>query len=150
MKLASIQAVPFYARDLDSREMMIRKLNEVSARLVQLQTALNFADAVDSSEITTEYTDGDTSTSFTVGPGHAGTVRRFTSGSAITVTLPNSTPTGWTVGQSMIVIRGGTGTLTFTSTGTIRTPRTSAITSQHGKALVMLAASGVWELAWDI
>lgn len=98
----------------------------------------------------TNYVDNDTSTSFTVGNGHAETIRRFTSSSAIAITLPNSIPSGWTVGQSMVFIRGGTGTLTFSSSGTIRSPGGNSITMQNGKAAVTLAASGVWELSGNV
>lgn len=103
--------------------------------------------AINTDQLTTDYANADTSTAYTVGSGDAESIRRFTSSSAITITLPNSTPTGWAVGDSMGIIRGGTGTLTFSSAGTIRTPGGSAITVQHGKAVATLAASGVWELS---
>jgi len=105
---------------------------------------------VNTDQLVTSYTDNDTSTSFTVGAGHAESIRRFTSSSAITITLPNSTPSGWAVGDSMVFIRGGTGTLTFSSSGTIRSPGGNAITVQNGKAVVTLASSGVWELAGNV
>ena len=50
----------------------------------------------------------------------------------------------------MVFIRGGTGTLTFSSSGTIRSPGGNAITVQNGKAVVTLASSGVWELAGNV
>jgi hypothetical protein len=53
------------------------------------------------------YTDSDISTSYTVDQNDRGTVRRFTSGSAVTVTVPNSTPTDWQVGMKFRAIRGG-------------------------------------------
>lgn len=105
---------------------------------------------LNANQLATPYTDADTSTSFTVGAGHAETIRRFTSSSAITITLPNSIPSGWAVGQSMVFIRGGTGTLTFSSAGTIRSPGGSAITVQNGKVCATLAASGVWELSGNL
>lgn len=115
------------------------------SNVTQHQTAL----AINTDQLTTDYAD-DAATSFTVGSGDAESIRRFTSSSAITITLPSSTPSGWAIGDSMGFIRGGTGTLTFSSAGTIRTPGSSAITVQHGKAVVTLAASGVWELSGNI
>lgn len=103
-----------------------------------------------SAAITTTYTDADTSTSYTVSSADEETIRRFTSSSAITITLPNSA--AFAVGHSFGVIRGGSGTLTFSAAAgaTIRTPRGAAITVSNGKAVVTMAASGVWELSGDI
>jgi hypothetical protein len=117
-----------------------------ASNVTQHQAAL----AIDTDQLTTDYTNADTSTSFTVGDGHAESIRRFTSSSAITVTLPNSIPTNWAVGDSMVFIRGGTGTVTFSSAGTIRSPGTSTITAQNGKVCATLAAAGEWELSGNV
>jgi hypothetical protein len=102
------------------------------------------------SAITRSYTD-DASTSLTVGSGHAETTRRMTSASTVTITLPNSVPSGWSVGQAMHFVRGGTGAVNFTSAGTIRAKGGgSSITAQNGAVTVRLAASGVWDITGDI
>lgn len=116
-----------------------------SSNVTQHQAAL----AINTDQLTTDLAD-DASTSFTVGSGDAESIRRFTSGSAITITLPNSTPSGWSVGDSMGFIRGGAGTLTFSSSGTIRSPGGSAITVTNGKAVATLHSSGVWELSGNV
>jgi hypothetical protein len=107
---------------------------------------------LESAAITTDYFDNDTSTAYTVGIGDNETIRRFTSGSAITITLPNSIPTGWSAGQSMGFTRGGAGSLTFVTSGgsTIRTPGGTAILVTNGKAVATLASSGVWELSGNV
>jgi len=115
------------------------------SNVTQHQAAL----AINTDQLTTDYAD-DAGTSYTLGAGDAESIRRFTSSSAITITLPNSVPSGWAVGDSMVIIRGGTGTLTFSSAGTIRSPGGSTITVQNGKACVTLAASGVWELSGNV
>ena len=116
-----------------------------ASNVTQHQAAL----AINTDQLVTDYAD-DASTSFTVGSGDAESIRRFTSASAVTITLPNSVPSGWAVGDSILVIRGGTGTVTFSSAGTIRSPGTSAISVQNGKACATLAASGVWELSGNV
>ena len=98
------------------------------SNVTQHQAAL----AINADQTSTDYAD-DSATTYTLGAGDAESIRRFTSASAITVTLPSSTPSGWAVGDSMLVIRGGTGTLTFSSACTIRSPGGSAITVQNGK-----------------
>jgi hypothetical protein len=105
--------------------------------------------AINTDQLVTDQAD-DASTSFTVGSGDAESIRRFTSASAITITLPNSIPSGWALGDSMGFIRGGAGTLTFSSAGTIRSPGGSAISSTNGKAVATLWASGVWELSGNV
>lgn len=92
----------------------------------------------------------DAGTSFTPGNGDAESIRRFTSASAITVNLNTGIPTGWTIGDSIGIIRGGTGTLTFAGTGTIRSPGGTSIIVQHGKAVATLVASGIWELSGNV
>lgn len=116
-----------------------------ASNVTQHQAAL----AINTDQLVTDYAD-DASTSFTVGSGDAESIRRFTSASAVTITLPNSVPSGWAVGDSILVIRGGTGTVTFSSAGTIRSPGTSAISVQNGKACATLAAAGVWELSGNV
>ena len=115
------------------------------SNVTQHQAAL----AINADQASTDYAD-DAATTYTLGTGDAESIRRFTSASAITVTLPSSTPSGWAIGDSIVVIRGGTGTLTFSSAGTIRSPGGSAITVQNGKCCVTLAASGVWELSGNL
>ena len=115
------------------------------SNVTQHQAAL----AINTDQLSTDIAD-DASTSFTVGSGDAESIRRFTSASAITITLPSSTPSGWNAGDSMGFIRGGTGTLTFSSAGTIRSPGGSAITVQNGKAVATLHSSGVWELSGNV
>ena len=115
------------------------------SNVTQHQAAL----AINADQTSTDYAD-DSATTYTLGAGDAESIRRFTSASAITVTLPSSTPSGWAVGDSMLVIRGGTGTLAFSSAGTIRSPGGSVITAQNGKCCVTLAASGVWELSGNL
>lgn len=116
-----------------------------ASNVTQHQAAL----AINTDQLTTDYAD-DASTAFTVGSGDAESIRRFTSSSAVTITLPNSVPSGWAVGDTMIVIRGGTGTITFSTAGTIRSPGTSTVSVQNGKVAVTLAASGVWELSGNV
>lgn len=116
-----------------------------ASNVIQHQAALT----IDAVQIGTAFTD-DASTSLTIGAGHAEYIRRMTSASAVTITLPNNVPSGWFVGASAVIIRGGTGTVTFTSAGTIRSPGGSAITVQNGKCCITLAASGVWELSGNV
>ena len=111
---------------------------------------LTAASSIAADQISTTYTDADTSTALTVGAGHAETIRRMTGASAVTITLPNSVPSGWAVGDTMVFIRGTAQTVTFTSAGTIRSKGTSTITVQNGMVSVTLAASGVWQLGGDV
>jgi len=140
-------------------------VNGVSIRDASIINASTFADAriaesnvtqhqaalaINTDQLVTDYHPDDASTTYTLGSGDAESIRRFTSASAITITLPNSVPTGWAAGDSMGIIRGGTGSLTFSTAGTINSPGGSTITVQHGKACVTLAASGVWELSGNV
>lgn len=115
------------------------------SNVTQHQAAL----VINTDQNVTDYAD-DASVSYTLGSGDAESIRRFTSSSPITITLPNSIPAGWAVGDSMVIIRGGTGTLTFSSAGTIRSPGGSTINVQNGKACATLAASGTWELSGNV
>lgn len=116
-----------------------------ASNVTQHQAAL----AINTDQLVTDYAD-DAGTTYTLGAGDAESIRRFTSASAITITLPNSVPSGWAVGDTMVVIRGGTGTVTFSTAGTIRSPGTSTVSVQNGKVAVTLAASGVWELSGNV
>ena len=98
------------------------------------------------------YIEADTATSLTIGLGHANSIRRMTSGSAITITLPNSIPSGWVVGPNSAggVLRGGAGNITFSSAGTIRSPGGTVCSTPNGFVYFYLASSGVWQLGGDL
>jgi hypothetical protein len=78
------------------------------------------------------------------------TTRRTTSSSAVTITLPNAIPDGWNIGDKTNVIRGGSGSVTFSTAGTLRSPGGSTITVTNGKAMVQLVGVGVWELSGNV
>lgn len=113
------------------------------SNVTQHQAAL----AVNTDQLTTDITD-DAGTSFTVGAGDAESIRRFTSGSTVTVTL--GTPgSGWAAGDSIVFIRGGAGAVNFTG-GTIRSPAGTSISVQNGKVCATYWGSGTWELSGNL
>lgn len=113
------------------------------SNVTQHQAAL----AINTDQLTTDVTD-DAGTAFTVASGDAESIRRFTSASPVTVTL--GTPAGgWAAGDSIVFIRGGAGTVSFTG-GTIRSPGGTAISVQNGKVCATYWGSGTWELSGNL
>lgn len=91
-----------------------------------------------------------TGTLYTVQGFDRYTTSRTTSGSAVTITLPNAIPDGWNIGDKTNFIRGGAGSVTFSTAGTLRSPGGSSITVVNGKAMAQLVGVGVWELSGNV
>ena len=86
---------------------------------------------------------------FTVGSDDAGDVVEIDSSSARTVTVGSNALGG--PGKMVAVLRRGTGSVTFSASGTtIRTKGGLAITQQHGAAVLIQLSSSEFQLVGDV
>lgn len=113
------------------------------SNVTQHQAAL----AINSLQIQTDI--ATKTSSFSVTSAMAEEIEICDSASTITITVGSNCLGG--PGVSMVAIRRNTGAVTFSASGvTIRTPRSSSVTVQHGKAVLTQIDSTNFELAGDI
>lgn len=92
-----------------------------------------------------------TGTTYTVVSGDSGKTLTFTNASAVTVTLPNNMPIGWTAE----CVQGGAGQVSFTGGGTIQNRSSQTkIAGQYGSVRLVVVTnaggtSAVYNLAGD-
>lgn len=115
------------------------------SNVTQHEEALHIA----ATQVIPSYVDEDGSVAFTVGAEHREQIRRFTG--ACTITLPNTIPAGWEIGNVFGAIRAAGATVTFQCPGgTIRSSNGLSILGNNGKAFALLASAGTWELGGNV